>query len=137
MSCFPVCSESLPQMSLQQDNAFKSPWKSTSPAHMWGTVILSALGRQALQLAHSSLRPHTGLAAKHQDRAQIGGGGCLQAPPEPRTFSTSRGLGFVVQPLLGGLAERTGANPTILRGEDLSISMPDLNAVLASFGPWS
>lgn len=63
-------------------------------------------------------------------------GGCLQAgPPEPRTFSTPRGLGFVVQLLLGGLAERTGANPTIFRGEDLSISMSDLKAILAAFGP--
>lgn len=35
MSCFPVCFKPLPQMSLHQDNAFKSPWKSTRPhAHL-------------------------------------------------------------------------------------------------------
>lgn len=75
MSCFPVCFESLPQMSLQQDNAFKSPWKSTRP-HTRSRCCHHKSGGSALHPEPGSARGEyagPGGALVHT-REDVGGG---------------------------------------------------------------
>lgn len=79
MSCFPVCLESLPQMSLQQDNAFKSPWKSTRP-HAHGDAVLMGAVAQPCTLSQAQLVENAAQVGVLAQVARTGERDCLHLP---------------------------------------------------------
>lgn len=127
-------------MSLQQDNAFKSPWKSTSPTHMWVLLSFELAEDKPCSWLAPSTAPTLGLDRSCCKAPRWGsdgrGGSCLQVgPPKPRADSITKRLGVCGPATARGMGGEDRCKPTLLRGDDLSISVSDPKAVLASFWP--